>query len=294
MSSFRSLQGWLNGKFKVTCDSVTISHGLLTIASLIIYYTILQHIMRYIKNRHVIPICLLATTNYATFIEQVLIVNELKYLKIFQPYLTDREYMLATHKKTISVNPGVSDFIDGVIEFDPLTDEELEKLSLHLGLNITQQVQMDLLEKLPDINAHHIVRQDYCDADDYGFTYSQVQSLTIDGTHLRIATPEGVVYSSKIITDKIDSLKPGEIIVKSYFNTSTQSIIYDQKYAVSDHLELESLRKNLISEDIEPLPFYSLNRPRTGLILHPFHLPDTRDFILSIMLATQAIVNSTK
>lgn len=254
----------------------------------------LYHIVQYIRNIRPIPLTLLATTHYASFIEQILILNRVPYLKIHTPFIQDTQYMTSSKKKCISMNPTLTDFNNQVIEMVQLDNRELTMLADRLTVDADQvyNAQMRVLHQLPDINAHHIVRHHYVDDADYQRHHYDIVKVTrIHATLYEIHTVTGSIYTNYIITDIHSPLTRGDIVNKLYFDMTEMKVLYDEKYVVNDLRQLESLRSKLNTENIVPLPFYNLKHPRTGLILHPFHWGTVSDILLMLMIITQVIID---
>ena len=264
---------------------------------IMLIYTNIIHIHTYIKNIKIIPVTLYSSTHYASFIEQLLIVNKIDYYKIFKPYMTDNHYTLSDQSKAVSINPSLHHFTDSVITFTPLNTDEITILQVHTQLENLHDMQKQVLSMLPDINAAHIVKHHWFipDEDDYHYTYNHIKSITMFGNLYRIETNDSnnhkIFYTQYILTDKIEPLESADIVNKSYFDTSTNTLLYDAKYIVNDVLMLEPLRKKLMEDDIVSLPFYNLKTPRDRLVLHPFHYPGNSDVILTLLVVAQAIIS---
>src|SRR5437868_5626936 len=244
---------------------------------IILITTIMLLVLKKLNDIVIVPITLYSTTYYATFVEQMLILNKIQYYKLFKPYVTDIGYYVANKKKIITVNPKLHHFDDTVITLLPLTDEELDHLNDHTGLSNLLEAQNKVLSLLPDINAHYVVQQQYVDVDDYQYQYDDVVVIKKINDHLfRIDTTSGCFYTNMIITDYIQPLDVGDVLCKSYYHRTHDTIVHDAKYIVNQQRMVEPLRKKLLDHDIVTMPFYSLEQPRNSIAMHPFHLPPTK------------------
>ena len=264
------------------------AHYFITIL-MVMVLCIFQCIVLTIKQ--VIPITLFCTTYYTSFVEQLLILNKINYLKIFNPYKVDVRYYRVNKKKTLSMNPKLDHFIDQVIQLMPLTEDELNQLSQHTGLKNLNEAQIKVLSLLPDINAHCVVQQHYVDNEEYQHTYETIVSIKKVNDYYRIKTLNGIYDTAIIISDDIHPLHVGNVVSQSYYHQVDDCVIHDDRYIVNQQNRLEPLRKKLTHDNVVTLPFYSLNPPRQGLKMHPFHLPPSKDYFLSMMIVMQALID---
>jgi hypothetical protein len=237
------------------------------------------------------PITLYSTNLYSKFAEQILILNKINYQKIYHPVLVNPAYYLNSKRKTVTFNPNLSDFNNNVeVPFIPLSAHELEELSEHTTIDkdLLIQSQKVILEELPNINSYHVVRENYLYDDDYYCNKNQVKYIKKINNKYLVVCHDKSFYTSIILTDYTFLLQPGEIISTAY-TIDNSDIQFENKYIVDDEYRLESLKKKM-KKNINILPCYSLSEPRKSLILHPFHLTKSKDFILSIMIIVQSII----
>lgn len=257
--------------------------------TLIFYF--IYYLLNCWKNIHYIPITLYTTTNYGKFIEQVLILNKVNYVKLYHPY-TNYPCYFTNKNKEICINPPLDHFINDCIDIQPLDDKELDLLKNHFNLNYLDNTQEQLLNLLPTINAYQISKENYIETDIYQYQFSKIKSINkVNNDLYCIQTNKNCIYTSILLTDKVKDLICGDVLNITYYNTEEDKIDSDNKYIYTDQYKLVSLRKGL-NKNCEIFPFYSLDQPRTEIILHPFHLPKSTDFILSIMILTQYIINN--
>ncbi|HSW76485.1 MAG TPA: hypothetical protein VLG50_05545 [Candidatus Saccharimonadales bacterium] len=266
------IKKWLKQHHLIINNNHVMHTQMYIIYYIVMVFVFIKHVANCKKNINIITLHI--TSLYATFAEQILILNKVRYRKITTPYLNYQHYYLSNLKKMVHFNPTLEQFKNEVIDFIPLSNDDLDALEKHTQLKNLTLAQDKVLLLLPDINAYHVIRQKYIDNDDYDYH---------DDHHDD--------HHAIILTDYVYPLQAGDIINKSYFSETHQKIIHDEKYIVNADLQLEPLRKKLIDKDIVSLPFYNLKTPRDKIILHPFHLPDTQDPILAIMIVTQAIID---
>lgn len=238
------------------------------------------------------PITLYSTNLYSKFAEQVFILNNIDYQKIYHPVLINPSYYNSTKKKTIDLNPNLRDFSQNIeVPFIPLSEEELNDLSQHTTIdkNLLSKAQEYIIHELPSINAYHIVRENYLNDEEYKTSINVVTNIKEIKKGLYLVQCEDFsFYTNIILTDYTYILQPGEIVTTIYTNESSD-IFFDRKYIVNEYFLLESLQKKL-KESVNILPCYCLDEPRTSLVLHPYHLPKSKDFILSIMIIVQTLI----
>ena len=252
---------------------------------------ILMGVMYYIYTfyKRILPITLHATTLYSNFIEQLLILNKLPYRKIYKPYLDDIAYYKSSKKKTISINPKVKDFINETIEFIPLSEDELEVLSDHLNLDV-KPIQEQVLSLMPEINGYHIIRGNYLDDEVYNMNHYKIKKIIKIHDYLyKVITNEETFYTNLILSDETLALQIGDVLNGMYYCTTDEQVYTENKYVVNQFNTLSSLSKGL-KKDIVHLPFYTMDVPRQGLICHPFHLPKSKDPILSLLIMVQVLI----
>lgn len=238
------------------------------------------------------PITLYSTNLYSKFAEQILILNKIKYQKIYHPVLINPGYYLQSKRKTVTINPDLSDFhINTEIPFIPLSIEELQNLSQHtkIDYDLLVESQEFILEHLPGINSYHVVRENYLYDEDFVYTKNNIKSIEKINNLYRVTCTDYTFYTSFILTDSTLLLQPGEVVSVAYTNDKQEEVQYVNKYIVNEEYKLESLGKKL-KPHITLLPFYTLDTPRPNLILNPLHLPKTKDFILCIMIIVQAML----
>lgn len=248
---------------------------------------VINYIYEKIINIPYYPITLYSTNLYSKFAEQILILNKMNYQKIYHPVLVNPSYYLSSKTKTVNFNPNLKDFNQNVeIPFIPLSTNELDALSEHTGIELETLIdsQNFILNELPNINAYHICRENYLYDDDYYSDDNHVQSIKKCKNGYLVICDTFSFYTSIILSDYTFLLQPGEIISAAY--TEKDLIHYENKYIVDQHYRLEPLSKRN-----HVLPCYTLDTPRDGLILHPFHLTKSKDLILSIMIITQALID---
>lgn len=249
---------------------------------------IITYIVEHLKTIKYYPITLYSTNLYSKFAEQILILNKINYQKIYHPVLVNPSYYLSSKQKTINFNPNLKDFNNNVeVPFIPLTAEELYDLSKHfeIDVNILNNAQELILSELPSINAYHICRENYLYDDEYDIKQNQVKYIKKTNQGYYVACENGSFYTSLILSDYTFILQPGDIVTAAY--SDNEHIFYKNKYVVDENYQLETLVKGI--KNI--LPCYSLDTPRKGLILHPFHITKSKDLILSIMILVQAVID---
>lgn len=243
----------------------------------------------YIKS---FPITLHCTTLYSNFIEQLLILNKLPYYKIANHYINHINYFTSSKKKSININPSVKEWVNDNIHIIPLCDDELITLSKHLHINIEKlrEAQDKVLSLLPDINAYHIIRENYLEDEEYENSIYDIKEITkIHDNLYKIKSAKNYFYTNLILSDQV-ILNIGDVMNGFYYSEIDKEVYTENKYIVNHQYQLESLSKKL-KEDIMPLPFYNLQTPRSEIKTHPFHLPTSKDPILSLLIMTQAIID---
>lgn len=259
--------------------------------NLCLFYLIIVicHVVSQTIKWNYVPITLFGTTNYAKFIEQLLLLNHIDYYKLSYPYMTHLTYPLKN--KTIFLNPQRDDFDNQEVIITPLCDDALIQLSEHTDIDpeYLHEIQTYILNILPQMNAHQVVLENYIEMDDYQFKQYHVVCVDQIGDLYQIKTVNTTYYTSLILTDYIKPLKVGEVINASYADDT--NIYIENKYVMSEY-QLWSLKKGL-SKEFTLLPFYSLDPPRSIIegVVHPFHLPSSKDAILSTLIMTQCWIN---
>lgn len=243
------------------------------------------------KNKF--PITLYCDSLYSHFTEQLLILHKMPYYKIANPFLLNRQYYTSSKKKTININPTVRDWINENITSVGLSDNELSLLSDHLHISFTsvKEAQDAVLSLLPEINAYHIIRENYLEDEAYEKKQHHIKNITkIHDCLYRIETYHHVFYTNLILSDHVE-LYVGDIINGFYYSHLDEEVYTEQKYIVNNEYQLETLNKKL-KKDIDVLPFYNLETPRTSIKAHPFHLPKSTDPILSVLIMTQLLIKN--
>ncbi len=268
----------------LTRNIVKSKHSIVLTILLICYFV--NYIRLWWRNVKYTPITLYSTTQYTQFVEQLFILNKINYLKIFKPYHTHQTY-LTTKGKEIFINPLCSHFSNELVDFKMLEKEKVESMEDHFGISLNH-IQEKVLELLPKINAYQIGRGNFIENEDYHSKMNKIKSVTKLGSFYCLETNLGYEYTSLILTDYTFPLKVGEIL--NFAFCDDESIHIDNKYILNDHYHLISLCKKK-DKKLDVLPFYSLDQPRANTILHPFHFPKSNDFILSILIVTQYLIN---
>ncbi len=260
---------------------------LVVILSIISY---MCYIYKFYQQQY--PITLYCNSLYSHFTEQLLILNKMPYYKIYNPYINNITYYTTSKKKTVNINPTVKDWVNENIQLHPLDVESLVLLSNHLNIdiNVIISAQNKVLDLLPEINAYHIIRENYIENEDYVMGIQNVQRVVKIHDHMyKIETNDHHYYTNLILSDDV-LLNIGDVINGFYYSQSDDQIYIENKYIVNDQYQLASLNKKL-KEDIVALPFYNLEVPRSTLKIHPFHLPKSKDPILSLLIVTQLLIN---
>jgi len=284
-----------NNQKKIDIDgnikNYTLIPTIIYLLVMIIYF--FNHIISHL-NKNYYPVTLYSTNLYSKFAEQVLIMNKIKYQKIYHPVLLNSSYYLQSKRKTVSFNPELADFNNNSeIQFIPLSEDELTLLSNHttLPLELLNEAQNYILEQLPGINSYHVVRDNYLYDEDYVYSKNKMIKIERINNLYHVVCNNYSFYTKYILTDSTYTLQPADIVSVAYTvnDNNNVDIQYFNKYIVNEEYRLESLGKKLKS-NVTLLPCYTLNEPRQSLSLNPFHLPKSKDFILSIMIITQAIL----
>ena len=242
--------------------------------------------------KNVFPMTLYCDSLYSHFTEQLLILNKIPYYKIYNPFINHRSYYTSSKKKTIDINPIVKDWVNQNIKLSGLCDEELMLLSEHLKIPYirVKEAQDKVLALLPEINAYHIIRENYLEDECYNKEQYNIKNIIKIHDYLyKIQTDQHYFYTNVILSDAVD-IYIGDVINGFYYSNIENQVYTEEKYIVNNHYQLESLNKKLKSE-IDPLPFYNLYIPRHDIKAHPFHLPTSKDPILSILILTQLLIN---
>lgn len=226
-------------------------------------------------------IVLYSTTIYMKFVEYVLKLNNKPYINLTKPYINHQCYMTSDHL-LIPLSPQLEDFSNEKVPLIPLSEEEIDELEKHTGLKHLASCQDDILSKRSHINAYKIIN-----------SQQKIVPCDIEMNHnnVRIITKESIYKPKMILTDYTSHLKINEVVNISLYATEHQHIYIENKYLVNDKYKLELLSDG-VNDDIVILPFYSLEKPRSQIAFHPYHLPKTADYVMSIMILTQAFINA--
>lgn len=254
-------------------------------------YILIVLLIKTIKSRKKIipyyPVGVITNTLYGKFIEQLFILNKINYVKLEKPYFCDLQYFTASRRKLISVNPDQWDFVDHLVSFTPLSQEELMSIEEHTGLRDLGEAQHHVMKLLSDINAYQIVKENYIENEEYEKMCGRITSVNRVANGFIIQVGEEQIKVGTLLTDHIDPLETNEVLHRYYHNEN--EIIAEDKYIVNHLNYLESLKKKKHHRVI-PLPFYGITPTRPNLVLHPFHFPKTKDPILTLMIITQNIL----
>jgi hypothetical protein len=226
-------------------------------------------------------ICLYSTSIYSKFAEHILKLNDVFYINLTKPYLTTQCYE-TSQNELVCITPQADDFANTVVDLIPLSHDELKALEKHTGLTNLASVQDKILNLCPAINAHQIIN-------DHNHHYINYD-LTKNKNCIDVVTTNKTYKTNLILTDYTTDLKPGDILNLSYYSHIDERIFIENKYIVNKQYKLEVLSEE-VKNNIDILPFYSLETPRPQLVFHPYHLPKTADFMMSIMIVTQAILD---
>ena len=259
---------------------------------LVIITAIIVNIYYLYKYTGTYPITLYCDSLYSHFTEQLLILNKIKYYKIYKPFINNRSYYTTSRKKNININPNVRDWVNENIKVKTLSEQELILLSDHLSMPLdkVKQAQDKVLTLLPEINAYHIIRERYLEDELYNKEQYAIKNIIKDSNLYKIETNHHCFYTKLILSDEV-ILSIGDVINGFYYSNTDDNVYTEQKYIVNSQYQLESLNKKL-KEDMVSLPFYNLEIPRAPTKLHPFHLPKSKDPILSILIMTQLLIKN--
>lgn len=254
-------------------------------------YVLLVLLIKTIRSKKKIipyyPVGVITNTIYGKFIEQLLILNKVNYVKLEKPYFCDLQYFTASRRKSISINPNQWDFLDDLVSFTPLSQEELTDIEKHTGLKELGKVQHHVMALLSDINAHQIVKENYIENEEYEKMCGRVTSVNSVSDGFIIQVGEEQIKVGILLTDHIHPLETNEVIHRYYLIEN--EVVAEDKYIVNHLNHLESLKKKKHHRVI-PLPFYGITPTRPNLVLHPFHFPKTKDPILTLLIITQSIL----
>lgn len=213
------------------------------------------------------------TSYYSKFVEYVLELNNASYIKVYKPYMNNISYI--SNDQMVTLNPNFSDFSDGDSPLIPLSDDEIDELEKHTGFTNLTQCQNKILRMSPKINAYQIINN---------ITYGdKITSLS--------ASRINDYKWNMILSDFMEPLQKNDIVNATYFDAENKSIFIEKKYLVDNNYQLIPLSGKM-HDNIQQLPFYSLDVPRPKLIFHPFHLPQTIDIVLTLMILTQACIDT--
>ena len=254
-----------------------------------IMMTYLYDIYQFYHKKH--PITLYCNSLYSHFTEQLLILNKLPYYKIYKPFINNITYYTSSKKKTVNINPFVKEWMDGMVTLQPLSMDELFLMSNHVKLPVDMVIaaQEKVLTLLPEINAYHIVRENYLEDEIYTKQSFPINQITKCAHRYKIESNDKVIYTNLILSDAVE-LYIGDIINCFYYSCEDETVYTENKYIVNSDYQLEPLNKKL-KKDIQALPFYNLETPRMGIKTHPFHLPKSKDPILSLLILTQVLID---
>jgi hypothetical protein len=225
-------------------------------------------------------LCLYTTSVYGYFVKFVLDLNHIFYIHLTKPYITNHYYQ-TTRGELICLSPQMTDFADKDVPLIPLSEEELKELEKHTGLCDLVQSQNKILALCSSINAFHIINH---------HSHYNKFKMVQHQNDIDIMTKKESFKINFILTDYVHSLETGEILNLSYYSHEDQQIYIENKYIMNKQYQLEILSED-VKDHVDVLPFYSLENPRPKLVFHPYHLPKTADFIMSIMIITQAIID---
>lgn len=215
------------------------------------------------------------TSYYSKFVEYVLRLNNASYVKVYKPYMNNISYV--SNNQLVMVNPMYNDFEDGEVPLIPLSDEEIEELEKHTGLKNLTRCQNKILHMSPKINAYQIINDKY----DFGEKITTISPTKINNYKWDL-----------VLSDDIEPLKVNDVMNATFFDAENKSIFIEKKYILDNEYTLLPLSGDMHSY-IQQLPFYSLDTPRPILRFHPFHLPQTIDIVLTLMILAQACIDNT-
>lgn len=241
----------------------------------------------YVKLSLKTTIVLYSTSVYIKFVEYILYLNDINYINLIKPYISYDLYK-TTDDIYISLSPQIEDFIDEEVPLMPLTTEEIENLEEHTGIKNLLHYQNQILSFCKTINPYQVIKNQY-----HNVIYS-IHSFDFDNKFIQTNTQYKFDNKYKfdcILTDYTPHLQINEIINLSYYNNDNNQFYIENKYIVNNKYQLEPLSDG-INDHIDPLPFYSLEKPRKQIVFHPYHLPKTVDYIMSIMILTQAFIEN--
>lgn len=254
-----------------------------------IVMTHLYYIYYLYHKKH--PITLYCNSLYSHFTEQLLILNKLPYYKIYKPFINNITYYTSSKKKTVNINPFVTEWMDEMVTLQPLSMDELLLISNHVKLpvNLVITAQEKVLALLPEINAYHIVRENYLEDEIYTKQSFPINQITKGFHSYKIESNHKMLYTNLILSDAVE-LYIGDVINGFYYSCVDEEVYTENKYIVNTDYQLEPLNKKL-KKEITALPFYNLETPRLGIKIHPFHLPKSKDPILSLLILTQVLID---
>jgi hypothetical protein len=230
-------------------------------------------------------IIIYSTTIYSAFVEFMLNLNNKEYIKLNNSYVTNIGYYTAVDNNLIYINPQLNDFLDIKVPLIPLSEEEIEALEKHTGIDNLVRYQNKILDICSEINAYQIIKH-YQKNKNY-----EICNNIIKNKDYYIVTTDKKKYKNNfILTDYVEPLKPNDVINLSCYIPEQQAIYFEPKYIVDNKYKLQILSDN-IDKNINILPFFSLDVPREKISFHPFHLPKASDYVLSIMILTQAYID---
>lgn len=266
----------LNKKIIDISGIITYNPRVLNITfSIIVFNSIIKYIFDSISHIKTCKFALHQNTLYSKFVEYILQLNKQSYHKIYNHHISNISYMV--NDTTIEINPNINDFLDKEVQLIPLSNEELIDLENHTGMNNLVACQNKILNMITKINAYNIVTMDDYDGD----KITKIENNIINDTF----------QYNILLSDYIEPLEIGDIINSTFYNVKEQDIYIENTFVLNQYYKLTPLSENLY-DDVNQLPFYSLEYPRKLLRFHPFHLPKTVDIVLSLMILTQACIDA--
>lgn len=246
------------------------------IFTIFIFKSLTEYILDSIKERekYLCTFAVHQTSLYGKFVEYILQLNKVPYHVIYHNHLVNMAYM--SENEYITINPQPNDFLDAEVSLIPLSEEELNDLEKHTGFTNLVKCQNKILRMTNKINAYQIVTNHH-----EGERITTINNNTIND-QLRY---------KYILSDYISPVNTGDIINATYYNQIDRDIYIENKFVLNQYHQLVPLNDEL-REDVNQLPFYSLEYAREPLRFHPFHLPKTVDIVLSLMILTQACIDN--
>lgn len=256
----------------------TLSIPIFTEKCLMLCALIVTGILAYIIHNYTFyPVTIIGNTIYsrliATFMKIPYVIckgsNRITY------YITDDDQEIPFEGASIHF------FQDTDTSMIPLTSDELNLLEKHTGLKNLAHIQDTLIQSYNIVSLVNKINT---------FKPPIVQVKKFFGNLLYVMTNNEVWITRNIITDIVSPLHPGDTIVETQVTDSGLQHI-DAHLILPDHTI-----KSLNSDDNYKSIIYHLKRPRPFsagpiTILHPFHLPVTRDPLLALMIIARALIS---